>query len=220
MKTPEERRLAKKAAFKKWREANLEKIKKYRMANRHKDKEYREANREKCRLRGQKFRKENPEKSAASSKKWAKENREKVNEKAKKWYHKNKEKCQASARRYCAKNREKCLLASMRRYYEYPEEASARRHLRYARLRNATIGNPKIIAKWEKSWRTKKFAICYWCSVRVFTKTCHMDHINPLAKGGSHSIENLCISCQPCNNKKCASDLQTWNSRIEQPVMF
>jgi hypothetical protein len=205
MRTPEEKLLAKrqenkkwrdanpeeaKATARRWREANLEKIKKYRMANRHKDREYRDANREKCKLACRKYRVFNPEKAKASEKKWREANREKVNERSKRWAKRN------------------------------PEKIAARVNIRRAIKIGASIGDPKTIAKWEKSWRFKKSAICYWCSERVSTKTCHMDHINPLSRGGSHSIENLCISCQPCNNKKYVSDLKTWNAKIKQPVLF
>jgi 5-methylcytosine-specific restriction endonuclease McrA len=42
---------------------------------------------------------------------------------------------------------------------------------------------------------------CYWCQALV-GKTYHVDHVVPLARGGSNRPENLCIACQPCNLRK------------------
>jgi 5-methylcytosine-specific restriction endonuclease McrA len=151
---------------------------------------------------------------------WRNINRERFNESRRKWVLANPSLVKGYQRKHYAKNKKNRTANTRKWRANNPEKISAIRHLRYARKRNATIGDPKTIAKWEKSWRTKKFAVCYWCSARVSTKKCHMDHINPIGKNGEHSIENLCISCQPCNNKKWASDLKTWNSRIKQPVLF
>jgi 5-methylcytosine-specific restriction endonuclease McrA len=92
--------------------------------------------------------------------------------------------------------------------------------LRRAMVLGATIGNPKTITKWEAAWRSKRRVTCYWCSGTFSPKTCHSDHIHPLAKGGSHAIGNLCISCQPCNSKKHARELGAWNATLNQPVLL
>lgn len=47
---------------------------------------------------------------------------------------------------------------------------------------------------------------CACCAIGVKRKF-HVDHIVPLAGGGSNSAENLQILCQPCNNKKYTKDL-------------
>lgn len=44
---------------------------------------------------------------------------------------------------------------------------------------------------------------CHWCGVSC-KDNYHVDHIQPLSKGGSNRIENICISCPPCNLKKGA----------------
>lgn len=38
----------------------------------------------------------------------------------------------------------------------------------------------------------------------------HIDHIVPLARGGSDEPENLCVACKPCNSSKNASMLDEW----------
>jgi len=194
MKTPEEKRLAQKAKSKKWRKSNPEYYKKHY-----------EANREKLLARRALRYKTNRDKELAVQAVYREANREKCRLAGKKWRETNPAKAAISCKNYRTSNPGKVIAAA---------------HRNRARKRNATIGDPKVISKWDKSWRSKKFAICYWCSARVLTKKCHMDHINPIGRTGAHSIENLCISCATCNLRKSASDLQTWNGRIDQPVLF
>ena len=44
---------------------------------------------------------------------------------------------------------------------------------------------------------------CAWCGAGC-KRSYHVDHIMPLAKGGSNWPENLCIACPTCNMKKKA----------------
>lgn len=46
---------------------------------------------------------------------------------------------------------------------------------------------------------------CAYCKKKVGRKY-HIDHIVPLSKGGSNWAANLQILCQPCNQRKYASD--------------
>lgn len=102
----------------------------------------------------------------------------------------------------------------------HPEKARASWQLRRARKMGATIGDKKLITKWEKAWRSKPFVNCYWCRGRFPAKKCHADHIIALDKKGQHTVENLCISCQPCNNKKNTKSLETWNANLSEPVLL
>lgn len=121
-------------------------------------------------------------------------------------------------------NREKAKIATRKWKLENPERAHAHvvesRHRRRARKKNNSIGNVAQIAAWEIAWRRSKLVTCYWCKRRVSGKKAHMDHINPLSKGGAHSIENLCISCQPCNSRKHSTVLYDWNQKITMPVLL
>lgn len=93
-------------------------------------------------------------------------------------------------------------------------------HLRRARKLNATIGDPSIITRWIKTWRNSKQVHCYWCNDVISGKRAHADHIMSLAGGGSHTIENLCISCAPCNHRKHSKTMHDWNQQIAQPVLL
>lgn len=51
--------------------------------------------------------------------------------------------------------------------------------------------------------KTKK---CYWCGVNLKNVKTHIDHYEPLSKGGKHTISNLVVSCDKCNMKKHDKD--------------
>ena len=59
------------------------------------------------------------------------------------------------------------------------------------------------IAAWEDAGR-----MCHYCDrpvPRPGTKGgygTHIDHVVPVAKGGSHDMENLVVSCKRCNREK------------------
>ncbi|MBR8182106.1 HNH endonuclease [Burkholderia ambifaria] len=57
------------------------------------------------------------------------------------------------------------------------------------------------IREWVKA--TKK--VCYWCSAKC-ADDYHVDHYQPLSKGGEHRISNLVIACPTCNLRKNAKD--------------
>lgn len=57
------------------------------------------------------------------------------------------------------------------------------------------------IHEWERKAQKK----CYWCGADC-QKNYHVDHYEPLAKGGKHEIANLVIACAGCNLKKNAKD--------------
>lgn len=94
--------------------------------------------------------------------------------------------------------------------------------LRRAREINATIGDPKEIATWEKEWKSRLTNTCEWCRMETLTENCQTDHAEPLILGGAHNLENLVIACQPCNNRKRGKPLSKWLEilgRDQPPVM-
>ena len=54
---------------------------------------------------------------------------------------------------------------------------------------------------------------CYWCDEKVGRRY-HVDHIVPLARGGSNDPENLVISCRFCNLSRGAKLPHEWGSRL------
>lgn len=101
-----------------------------------------------------------------------------------------------------------------------PARCSHHRAIRRARIFRSTIGNLDVIEKWEKKWKSEKTVKCYWCCQYYPPTKCATDHIVSLSRNGSHSIENLCISCRLCNAKKHARSTQVWNSELESPSLL
>lgn len=60
---------------------------------------------------------------------------------------------------------------------------------------------------------------CYWCGSHVKKSEVHIDHIIALSKGGTHNIENLCVSCARCNLKKNSMGLDRWTKYMDAPQL-
>ena len=42
----------------------------------------------------------------------------------------------------------------------------------------------------------------------------HMDHLTPLSRGGSHTLENLAPACGRCNMQKSAKTYDEWVAKV------
>src|SRR6266581_1796896 len=124
-------------------------------------------------------------------------------------YPKYKEKNKASAKLRYWNNREK--LREQQRQYALKNKHffSIRSAQRRALKRAATI-NLNGIIKWMTAVKSKVTARCYYCDKLALTDAIHFDHIIPLSKGGSHSVDNLCVSCGLCNLQKGSKPIAAW----------
>ena len=104
---------------------------------------------------------------------------------------------------YRARNPERAVARANAWRKRNPEKRSAIIKAYSARRRaNCADGDPTaLIAAWEKSARK----VCYWCG-KACARNYHVDHYEPLARGGRHVISNLVIACPPCNYRKNAKD--------------
>ena len=50
-------------------------------------------------------------------------------------------------------------------------------------------------------WVNDQFKVCSYCG-KDCTHNFHVDHIDPLNKSGTHTLDNLTISCASCNTSK------------------
>ncbi len=56
----------------------------------------------------------------------------------------------------------------------------------------------------KSRWWQNKIAlgVCYFCRKKFPPQELTMDHLQPLARGGTSSKGNLVTACKECNNKK------------------
>jgi len=147
------------------------------------------------------------------------QNREKLLARNREYASKNKDKIRAQQRQYRLLNLEKRkqqLKAWQIAHKDDPIQRAKRRirdipnqQRRRALKAKATI-NLAQIQEWMESVKSKSRASCYWCQSLISTKAIHFDHIVALSKGGSHSVENLCVSCAACNLSKHNKPVRIW----------
>ena len=69
------------------------------------------------------------------------------------------------------------------------------------RTRTKSGASSKDIAR----WLSRQPGTCYYCGCNC-EGGMEIDHFYPLAKGGTHEISNLRVSCRSCNRRKHARD--------------
>ena len=111
------------------------------------------------------------------------ENRRIAAERTKKWVSENREYVREWHRRYRKENREK-VYAWIR----------SRRAIKNNAPGHHTADDVLAIGERQR-WR------CAWCGIRC-AEDYHVDHVTPLAKGGTNWPDNLCIACPTCNMSK------------------
>ena len=165
-----------------------------------------------------------PEKPRANSRRWAKTNKEYKRRKDRERYQSDKDRHKSRNEQWRLKNLTRVATSSRRWSKRNPEKrraiSASAAHRRRAEKSKSSISDLSVISKWEKSWRSKPEVTCFWCRGTVSSKSAHTDHITSLHRGGSHSIDNLCIACGPCNLKKSSRTLSSWNDRIKEPVLL
>jgi len=117
-------------------------------------------------------------------------------------YQRNKEDRLKYGKEYRQKNREKFTqwMADWRK--ANPERDKANKRASQAKRRASMRGmsNKEFI-----EWTASQPKICHWCGVRC-ADSYHVDHYEPLARGGRHEASNLVIACKFCNLSKKAKD--------------
>jgi hypothetical protein len=136
------------------------------------------------------------------------------------YLNKNRERYRILAQRWRDANREHVRALGRKRYKKNRGERLSSIHIRRARLRN----NPKpskaeaaSINNWWDRAKSRTKNTCYWCLSVV--SEIQLDHIVSIASGGGHTVDNLCISCANCNQRKASKPLSEWASKIQSPTL-
>lgn len=142
----------------------------------------------------------NREKTRASQYAFSQRNKEKILAYRRAYYERNQAIIRLKAKQYYAENREELIEVSKRWARENPEKAALVWERRRARILGATGTHT------AQEWKDVCERFGYRC-LRCGTsdKPLTKDHIVPLTRGGSDSIENLQPLCKPCNSSKYTS---------------
>jgi hypothetical protein len=111
--------------------------------------------------------------------------REKSNKKA--YANKHREHIRETQKKYREKNRERLKQDKVAYLKKNPEVRWKWQRKRRAAEQGVFIGNLDAIARWESGWKKRKTVTCYWCEKVKNPSFCHVDHIIPVSRGGSHS---------------------------------
>ncbi len=132
----------------------------------------------------------------------AAENRQAMRKSCREWYHRNKDREQSRSLAYRNSNLEESRKKSREWNNKNPQQVAANARTRRARERgNGGAHTAEDVLDILKMQRER----CAICRLKLGTKY-HVDHIVPLAAGGSNERRNLQIACIPCNKSKSARD--------------
>lgn len=120
----------------------------------------------------------------------------------------NKQKKHVYDKKYQQQNREHHSKLTARWNKNNPEKRTAivknDRHKRRELTKASNL--PAIdLLQWEEN----QVKICSYCGNHCDTSYT-IDHIDPLSKGGTHTLDNLTIACSSCNSSKNNKPLVLW----------
>lgn len=152
----------------------------------------------------------NPEKVKETNRKWVAANPEKAKDRILQWRAANPKKVKKYSRKYYAANLEKARKANNKWQKENPEKMAAITRNRKAREKNAVGAHT---AEDIQKILNQQGGLCNACGkklIRYRKKQYHVDHIVPLAKGGTNWPDNIQLLCPTCNLSKHARDPVEW----------
>lgn len=133
-------------------------------------------------------------------------NREKFSVYSKRYYLFFREAKLEYQRRYFQTHKEQVKEANNRYRIAHQAECNARGRNRRARVRNAEGSHTKQDIQRQYNAQRGK---CYYCHKKLGDRY-HVDHIVPIARGGSNGPDNLVVACPTCNCSKKDKLLHEW----------
>lgn len=167
----------------------------------------REQNREKLRLRQREYRKNNPEaiKACSLRNRNKPEAKKRIKERSQAYYIKNRERILERGKDYCRKNRAKVARFKRRYLDTNPHKIREYNYARRSKLRDSTLKSDREKAnQLVKDWRQTDSLECAYCGCALTRSNFQVDHIVPIVKGGTHSVQNIVVACRSCNSSKGA----------------
>ena len=168
----------------------------------------REANKERCR----KWRNANKEHISVKNRQYRLANQQRLREYLQSYQVANQQRLQERNRLYREANRQTLRERSQEWREANPDKARslARQSRRIRRAREAGAIDPgaphaTAAATARRAWL---FGNC--CAYCGSDGLLHLDHVEPLARGGLHTPDNLVPACQRCNLSKNAKPVEAW----------
>lgn len=155
------------------------------------------------------FRERDPDRAKAIDRRFKETNREVLAQRRREAYAADPERFRAISKNYADRNKDK-LVERRKEYSKRAVEvirAAGRR--KRARKRDAEGNHTAADIAALKVRQRMKCATCRCC---LKSSGHHVDHIEPLARGGSNWPWNLQLLCPTCNMKKNAKDPIQWAS--------
>lgn len=145
-----------------------------------------------------KWRKENPEKFRSIQDVWDEKNKDRLREAAHALYEKNKDEKISYAREYYENNKE--LIAPRKAIWQKNNKDKVKQSWQNRRARKIASGGELSVGL-EKRLFSLQRGKCACCGLELGSNY-HLDHIMPLALGGSNTDDNIQLLRQRCNNQK------------------
>ena len=89
-------------------------------------------------------------------------------------------------------------------------------HRRRAKILSVSDGTVTVQAIQEMFL---EFRHCPYCGIDLIPCNRHLDHKNPLSRGGLHTITNLIPCCKACNHKKSSKPYEKWLAEIGRKAL-
>ena len=137
------------------------------------------------------------------------------------WQAVNREHKQAYDAVYRETHRERRLALKRehgrRVYWEDVDTARRKSVLSSARRRRLieSAGSFTVTLGDIEKMRQRQRGECFYCKERMVRH--ELEHIIPIARGGTHSIGNLVLSCAGCNRRKGARTIMEWRLGVVIP---
>jgi hypothetical protein len=142
----------------------------------------------------------NPEKNAESVRQWRAANPGRNKETRRRSYANG---GAARARRWRESHSARFLEGQRQRRASNPEKTAELNRTSHSRRRVREMSTPNTFSVVDWRALVARSPHCHWCK-RPWAKNRRPthDHVIPLAKGGSNTLENSCCACRECNSRK------------------